>query len=72
MGIALKDKGQLDEAIAAYRQAIALRPTFAEAYNSLGLALKDKGRIDESVAAILGISVMAACAVSLQSHRPSG
>ena len=43
LGNALKDKGQLDEAIAAFRQAIALRPDYAEAHSNLGIALGDKG-----------------------------
>ena len=36
----LTDIGQLDEAIAAYRQAIRLKPDYAEAHSNLGNALK--------------------------------
>ena len=36
---ALRDKGLQNEAIAACRQAIALRPNFPEAYTNLGNAL---------------------------------
>ena len=39
LGIALKDKGQVDEAIACYRKAIELDPKFARAHNNLGNAL---------------------------------
>jgi predicted O-linked N-acetylglucosamine transferase (SPINDLY family) len=41
----------LDEAIAAYRQAIALNPRFAEACCNLGSTLGDKGHFDEAIAA---------------------
>ena len=39
------------KAIAAYRRSIALKPTFAEAYNNLGMTLKDNGQLDEAIAA---------------------
>jgi protein O-GlcNAc transferase len=51
LGFGLKAEGRLDEAIAAYRQAVALKPDFAEAYNNLGNALKEQGRLDEAVVA---------------------
>jgi tetratricopeptide (TPR) repeat protein len=41
----------VDEAIAAYRQAIRLKPDYAKAHNNLGLALKAKGQLDEAIAA---------------------
>jgi predicted O-linked N-acetylglucosamine transferase (SPINDLY family) len=41
----------LDEAIAAHRMAIGLKPEFAEAQNDLGVALKDKGQLDEAIGA---------------------
>ena len=43
----LKDQGQLDAAIAAYRQAIALQPDYFEVHSNLGLALQHKGQLDE-------------------------
>jgi tetratricopeptide (TPR) repeat protein len=43
--------GRLQEAIAAYRQAIALDPGFPEAHGNLGIALKDQGQLDEAIAA---------------------
>jgi len=49
--VALKDRGQLDEAIAAFRQTIALKPNFPEAHSNLGVALKDRGQLDEAIAA---------------------
>ena len=36
LGIALKGQGKLDEAAACYRQALELKPDFAEAHNNLG------------------------------------
>ncbi len=50
LGIALKDQGRLDEAVACFRRALQLTPNFAEAYNNLGIALKDQGKLDEAVA----------------------
>ena len=46
----LRDQGRLDEAIAACKRAIALKPDLAEAHNNLGNALKDQGRLDEALA----------------------
>ena len=40
-----------DEAIAAFRQAITLKPNYAEAYSNLGIVLYDKGQLDEAIAA---------------------
>jgi tetratricopeptide (TPR) repeat protein len=44
------DKGQLDDAIAEYREAIRLNKDYAEPHNSLGNALRDKGRLDDAIA----------------------
>ena len=37
----MKDQGQLDEAIAAYRRGIVLMPDYPEAHYNLGIALHD-------------------------------
>ncbi len=50
LGLALKEKGQSDEAIACDRKAIELDPKFANPHNNLGVALKDKGQVDEAIA----------------------
>jgi len=42
-------KGQTDEAISQYREAIRLKPDYAEACNNLGNALSDKGQFDEAI-----------------------
>ena len=51
LGKTLKDAGRLDEAAAAYRAAIAIRPDLVEAYNNLGTALKELGDLDGALAA---------------------
>ena len=51
LGNALADVGRLDEAIAACRQAIRLKPDLAEAHYNLGIALQGKGQLDEAIAA---------------------
>jgi tetratricopeptide (TPR) repeat protein len=43
--------GHLDEAVAAYRQAIRLKQDFPEAHNNLGDALHQKGQLDAAVLA---------------------
>jgi Tfp pilus assembly protein PilF len=48
-GVALQEAGQLDQAIAAYREAIRLDPDLSMAHNNLGVALSDKGQLDEAM-----------------------
>jgi serine/threonine protein kinase/Flp pilus assembly protein TadD len=50
LGNALGDKGQLDAAIAEYREALRLKPDLAVAHNNLGKALGDKGQLDAAIA----------------------
>ncbi len=50
LGLALKQQGNLDDAIAAYREAIRLAPS-DNAFNNLGNALSDQGKFDEAIAA---------------------
>ena len=47
----LAQQSKLDEAIAAYRQAVGLAPDLAATYSNLGNALKDQGRLEEAIAA---------------------
>jgi predicted O-linked N-acetylglucosamine transferase (SPINDLY family) len=53
LGNALNDQGKLDEATAAYRQAIGIRPDYAEAHSNLLLSLNydDKSTADRLFAA---------------------
>src|SRR5208283_4031560 len=49
LGDALLDKGQTDEAISQFQDAIRLRPDLVNAHYNLGVALSAKGQIDEAV-----------------------
>jgi tetratricopeptide (TPR) repeat protein len=51
VGVALQTGRRLDEAIAHYRRAIAVRPDYAPAYNNMATALRDEKRLAEAVAA---------------------
>ena len=46
LGITLELKGDLDGAIAEYRQALRLKPDFPGAKNNLAIALRLKGGVD--------------------------
>jgi tetratricopeptide (TPR) repeat protein len=50
LGNAYYRNGELDAAIAAYREVIVLKPTFAYAHNNLGTAYEKKGRLDAAMA----------------------
>jgi len=47
---ALLQKGQFDQAIVNYEEALRLRPGLVDAHNGLGNALAQKGRVDEAIA----------------------
>ncbi|MFZ1990264.1 MAG: tetratricopeptide repeat protein, partial [Alphaproteobacteria bacterium] len=49
-GIAYRDKGDYDRAIADYTQAIRLKPDYAKAFNNRGLAYYNKGDYDRAIA----------------------
>ena len=49
-GLALRDSGQVDEAIEQFRQSLKINPAYARAHNNLGCALQDKGQLDEAAA----------------------
>jgi len=51
LGIEYRKRGQLDEAIQEYQQALQLKPDYAEAYNNLGWIYKLQGRLDEAIQA---------------------
>jgi protein O-mannosyl-transferase len=49
LGVALLQKGQVDEATADYRKALEIKPDYAEAHSNLGTALLQKGQPDEAI-----------------------
>src|SRR5262249_49539320 len=49
LGLTLGRKGQRDDALAEYREAIRLKDDYAEAHCNLGLALRDKGQFQQAV-----------------------
>ncbi|MGD0464988.1 MAG: tetratricopeptide repeat protein [Tepidisphaeraceae bacterium] len=51
LAVQLHQSGRLPEAVAAYRQALALKPDFATAHSNLGRALSDLGQLTEALAA---------------------
>jgi tetratricopeptide (TPR) repeat protein len=50
LGLVLEDQGKLDEAMAEFREALRLKPNFADPHNMLGLVLEDQGKLDEAMA----------------------
>jgi Tfp pilus assembly protein PilF len=55
-GIALKKEGKLEEAIAKFREALNLHPTFVAPYANMGMCYLNLGRFD-SAAVMLRIAV---------------
>jgi tetratricopeptide (TPR) repeat protein len=49
LGNALFNKGQTDEAMSQYQEAIRLKPDDADAHNNLGNVLDKNGQIDEAI-----------------------
>jgi protein O-mannosyl-transferase len=49
VGLALLEKGQMDEAVAHFRKALEAHPGFAEAHSNLGNALFRQARLDEAI-----------------------
>ncbi|KKK48141.1 hypothetical protein LCGC14_3148110, partial [marine sediment metagenome] len=50
LGVALKRRGRIDEAIEHYKMAIEVDPDFAEAHSNLGTVLQGLKRHDEALA----------------------
>lgn len=52
LGNALQASGRLDEAVAAFQQAIRIEPGYAMAHNNLGNALRHQGKLADAVTAL--------------------
>ena len=50
LGAALRARGELDEAISIYKQAIELKSDLPDFYNNLGNALRERGELEEAAA----------------------
>jgi tetratricopeptide (TPR) repeat protein len=50
LGAALFSQGQVDQAMAHYREALRLQPDCAGAHNNLGVALAKQGQVDQAMA----------------------
>ncbi|MGA2243224.1 MAG: tetratricopeptide repeat protein, partial [Verrucomicrobiota bacterium] len=50
LGNALLQKGDVDEAIAHFQQALQIKPNYAEVHYNFGFALLKKGRVNEAIA----------------------
>ncbi|MDP7560673.1 MAG: tetratricopeptide repeat protein, partial [Planctomycetota bacterium] len=48
LGNALLNLGKLDEAVASYHKALAIKPNLSEAHNNLGAALQELGQVGEA------------------------
>ncbi|HEY7819236.1 MAG TPA: tetratricopeptide repeat protein [Vicinamibacteria bacterium] len=51
-GTWLAQRGSLDEAIAAFREALALNPGYVDAFYNLGVSLLEKGQVGPAVEAL--------------------
>ena len=50
LGIALAERGQVDEASEHFRRALEIKPDHAEAHNNLSMALQRQGKLDDAIA----------------------
>jgi len=50
LGMALLQKGQVDEAISHFRRALEINPNYTNAHNNLGNILSKRGQLDEAIA----------------------
>jgi tetratricopeptide (TPR) repeat protein len=52
LGLLLKNRGQIEDAIKSFREAVAINPTYTKAQVKLGLALAENDQIDEAIEAL--------------------
>jgi protein O-mannosyl-transferase len=48
-GVLLSGRGRIDDAMDQYREALEIRPNYADAHNNLGIALAGLGQVDEAI-----------------------
>ena len=70
LGIALHDHGETDEAISHYRQAIELRPGYAEAHYNLGRLLAERGEFNDAISHYE--AVLATSPADVEAHNNLG
>lgn len=51
LGVSSFQIGILEEAIKSYKQALLLKPNYAEVYNNIGVAFKEQGKIEKAIEA---------------------
>ena len=49
LGIVLKERGEVDQAVEHYRQAVALRHDYPEAHYNLGRLLAERGQVNDAI-----------------------
>ena len=49
LGVVLLQLGRTDKAMAHFKEALQIKPDFAQAYNGLGCALVNKGMVDRAI-----------------------
>ena len=50
LGVAFSKQGHTDDAIACFRDALSIKPDYADAHDNLGVALAGRKQFDEAIA----------------------
>ena len=56
LGLALQEKHKPEEAMEAYKKALAIKPDYAEALSNMGNAFQDLGKLEKSIIKALDIN----------------
>ena len=57
LGASAAQIGQYDQAVLAFKEAIKIKPEYADAYNNMGNVFQDQGKLDEAIEAFKAISL---------------